>query len=953
MTRQLRILILEDRPADAELVMRELRKAGIPFTSNCVANEADFLAQLGGSPPDLILADYSLPSYDGLSALAATRKACPETPFIFVSGTLGEETAIEALHRGATDYVFKERLTRLAPAVQRAMCEIEKRTQRRQAQDSLRASDWSYQEMFNATHDAIFVHDAATGTVLAVNQRALEMSGYSREELLNQAGEVFRADGPFSHQEAVRRIRQAVAEGPQVFEWQSKRKNGELLWSEVALRGANIGGQGRVLAVVRDVTERKRVEQVLRQSEEYFRALTENALDLTAVLDPDSTIRYLSPSIQRVLGFTPAELVGRNPFELIHPEDVARTQEVFRAAVATPGGTVQTEFRFGHKDGSWCVLEAITRNLVQDPSVKGVIVNSRDVTARRQAERQIQHLNEVLRAVRQVDELIVHERNPQRLLAEACNILFRTRGYRLVWIARAESGSKRVVPAARAGTGVEFLDHATVTWDESETGRGPVGTALRTRRTCVCQNIATDPAFAPWRETLQAEGYASVAAAPMIHGDRLFGVVAIYGDCPGAFNDEELGLLSELAHDLAFTLQSIEDENERKALEQRLRQAQKMEAVGQLAGGVAHDFNNLLAVIRGNAELLLMDAKLPTPEAEECLKQVTAASERAANLTRQLLAFSRKQVMQSQPLILSDVIADLTKMLKRIIGEHIDMQCRYAAQLPFIRADPGMIEQVLLNLAVNARDAMPRGGQLLITTETASFDAAYARTHPEAAAGEFVCLMVSDTGTGIPPEHLPRIFEPFFTTKEMGHGTGLGLATVYGIVKQHQGWIEVASQLGAGATFKIFLPAIPTPAGTAATPRAEAALPGGSETILLVEDDSPVRMITRRVLENRGYKIYEATNAKEALDLWRSRPEEIALLLTDIVMPQGVTGRDLAEQMSVSNPTLKVILMSGYSADVIDKDTSFFQRTKSYFLQKPCSARTLLETVRACLDAKW
>ena len=247
---------------------------------------------------------------------------------------------------------------------------------------------------------------------------------------------------------------------------------------------------------------------------------------------------------------------------------------------------------------------------------------------------------------------------------------------------------------------------------------------------------------------------------------------------------------------------------------------------------------------------------------------------------------------------------------------------------------------------------MPQGGQLLITTESVTFDEARAPAHPEARAGQFVCLTVKDTGTGIAPEHLPRIFEPFFTTKEVGKGTGLGLATVYGIVKQHQGWIEVSSQPGAGATFTIFLPAIPPPVRTAATPQAETDLPGGTETILLVEDEYAVRMIARRVLESHGYKIYEAASAPEALELWRRRAKEIALLLSDMVMPEGVTGRELAEQLRATSPALKVIFMSGYSADVIAKDTDFFRRTESCFLQKPCSSRALLETVRGCLDAK-
>jgi PAS domain S-box-containing protein len=396
----------------------------------------------------------------------------------------------------------------------------------------------------------------------------------------------------------------------------------------------------------------------------------------------------------------------------------------------------------------------------------------------------------------------------------------------------------------------------------------------------------------------------------------------------------------------------LRDITGRRSLEQQLRQAQKMEAIGQLAGGVAHDFNNLLAVIRGTAELLMLVPDQHTAETRECLQQINTASERGAGLTRQLLAFSRKQTMQLQPLLLNDVIADLTKMLQRIIGEQTDLQCRYAAHLPCVQADVGMIEQVLVNLAVNGRDAMPRGGQLLVTTEAVTLDEAYAQANPEARAGEFVCLTVKDGGTGISPEHLPRIFEPFFSTKERDKGTGLGLATVHGIVKQHQGWIEVFSRLGEGATFRIFLPAIPGPVSKPAELQVELPLPGGTETILLVEDDYSVRLITRRVLEARGYQVHEAASARQALDSWHGRAEEIALLLSDVVMPEGLTGRELAEQMRASHPALKVVLMSSYSADVVGKDKEFFRVTRTSFLQKPWSARTLLETVRCCLDAR-
>ena len=394
------------------------------------------------------------------------------------------------------------------------------------------------------------------------------------------------------------------------------------------------------------------------------------------------------------------------------------------------------------------------------------------------------------------------------------------------------------------------------------------------------------------------------------------------------------------------------DITERKHLEQQLRQAQKMEAIGLLAGGVAHDFNNLLAVIRGSSEFLMLAPDQFSAETRECLNQITTASERGAGLTRQLLAFSRKQVMQPAPILLNGAVSDLAKMLKRVIGKQIDLKCRYEPQLPFVQADPGMIEQVLINLAINSRDAMPRGGQLLIATEVVDLDEARAHANPEARPGKFACIIVKDAGTGIPPEDLPRIFEPFFTTKELGRGTGLGLATVYGIVKQHQGWIEVSSQPGEGSTFTIFLPAIPKPVAKPSESTAEPPLPGGTETILLVEDDYSVRLITRRVIEARGYKVYEAASAREALDTWRGREQEIALLLSDVVMPEGITGRELAEEMRASHPGLRVILMSSYNADVISKDRNFFRLNRMFYLQKPWLARTLLETLRRCLDEK-
>jgi PAS domain S-box-containing protein len=395
------------------------------------------------------------------------------------------------------------------------------------------------------------------------------------------------------------------------------------------------------------------------------------------------------------------------------------------------------------------------------------------------------------------------------------------------------------------------------------------------------------------------------------------------------------------------------DITERKELEELLRQSQKMEAIGQLAGGVAHDFNNLLAVIRGNTELLLLKPGRFAAEESDCLKQVVAASERAAGLTRQLLAFGRKQMMQLQPLNLNDIVGNLTKMLKRIIGENIQLQCTYASRLPMVQADVGMLEQVIVNLVVNARDAMPEGGQLLLTTQVIHFAETSPPHHPEARAGEFVSLTVTDTGTGIATEHLSRIFEPFFTTKEVGKGTGLGLATVYGIVKQHQGWVEVASRLGKGSTFRVFLPAVQQPSTALGEPAPrEEKLRGGTETILVVEDDDAVRSLTRRVLENFGYRVRDAASGREALEVCRDHLAEIDLVLTDLIMPHGVSGRDLAEQLLTRRPALKALFMSGYSSEAIGPETQFIQQLKARLLQKPCPWRDLLRAVRESLDTE-
>ena len=392
---------------------------------------------------------------------------------------------------------------------------------------------------------------------------------------------------------------------------------------------------------------------------------------------------------------------------------------------------------------------------------------------------------------------------------------------------------------------------------------------------------------------------------------------------------------------------AFRDITEQRKLEEQFRQSQKMEAIGQLAGGVAHDFNNILAVIMMQAEVTGLVENLPA-EVRDDLRQIRASAERAANLTRQLLLFSRKQVMQPCQLDLNEVVSSLAKMLQRIIGVDVRLQLNLCPRPLLTRADAGMLDQVLMNLVVNARDAMPGGGQLFIETSEKVFTAAEAATIPEAAPGSHVCLRVTDTGSGIPPEILARVFEPFFTTKEPGKGTGLGLATVFGIVKQHDGALTVESEVGQGTTFRIFLRAQEVTAQSRAQESIKPQPRGGTETILLVEDEASVRRLTRVVLERAGYRVLEAAQGVEALQIWEREAPTIHLLLTDIVMPEGLSGLELAARLQTNKPGLRVIFTSGYSEEIAGRELALQEGQN--FLQKPASPQHILETVRRCLD---
>jgi signal transduction histidine kinase/ActR/RegA family two-component response regulator len=395
------------------------------------------------------------------------------------------------------------------------------------------------------------------------------------------------------------------------------------------------------------------------------------------------------------------------------------------------------------------------------------------------------------------------------------------------------------------------------------------------------------------------------------------------------------------------------DITERLTLEAQLRYSVKMEAVGQLAAGVAHDFNNILTIIQGHADLLLQSSG--DPKNEKSIRQISGAATRAGQLIRQLLMFSRKQVMQQRNIQLNEIIENISPMLRGLVGEHIAFEFNPAHGLPSLSVDVDMMEQVLVNLVINARDSMPRGGRLILTTSLETLDPVSTVFNPEARPGTFVCLKVRDTGSGMSAATLSHMFEPFFTTKEPGKGTGLGLATVYGIVKQHQGWVIVDSEVGAGSTFTIFLPGTGNPAQKVVSATSPVDMGGneklvrGDETILVVEDEAALRELVVNILQLCGYRTFEAETGIAALKVWDAHKHEIDLLLTDMVMPQGMSGRQLAERLQAEDAALKVIYTSGYSPGMAGKDIALLEGFN--FLAKPYPPSRLAAVIRECLDA--
>ncbi|HVU35190.1 MAG TPA: PAS domain S-box protein [Opitutaceae bacterium] len=930
----LRALFVEDDPNDATLMVDALTSAGFKLTWQRVETAAELTVALERGPWDVVLCDFTLPEFDSDQALRITLATVPDVPVIVVTGTIGEERLANTMRAGARDFVLKTRLERLAPAVQREVDSARVRLEQRRLEAQLQREQERFRALVEKSPEPLTVIDPR-GQVLYASPSAEQAFGYVPGEYAGRS--IFDFVHPNDVAPAKRELAAAVQRPDAGFtrELRWVRKDGTRRWIEVSgsnlLEDPAIGG---IVLAYRDVTERKSTEEERQQDRQRTEALLE--LLQSPTRSRDEVVQF---TVEQAVAMTQSEFgfVG-----FVDADETVLSAHPSAAVLSRCGmkARVPIDFRIAH-GGLWAAAIRERRPIMvndyaeANPLKKGVPEGH--LGLRRflavpvfRAGRAVMLCGLANKAEPYDDSDVLHV----RLFAEGVwGVLENNRNQQAL---RRNERHYRALMEQSLDVVAVLAKDGTVTYQSPSVERV----------------LGWQPA-----DVVGHSVFDFVHPDDRVTAERRFAELPDNAINDGTFRcrhrDGSWRSLDVITRnllgdpDVAGIVVNARDVTERKALEAQYLHAQRLEAFGQLAGGVAHDFNNILAVMLMDFSLIQAEPDL-TPAVAGWVKQLETLANRAAALTRQLLIFGRRQELEIQTLDLNGALENVCGLMRRLIGENITVDFRPAGRPLWVSADRGMIEQVVTNLCVNARDAMPEGGRLSVMLGAES------RRPPEADADaaprEMAYLAVADTGCGMTEEVRKRIFEPFFTTKPVGRGTGLGLATVYAIAKQHHGWIDVDTAPGRGSTFRVYFPIVATPPQMegAQSPRPEPT--GGTEDVLLVEDEALVRSTLAMCLLRGGYHVTEARDGLEAKRKWDEAGGNFAVLVTDMVMPEGVTGLQLAKQLLEAKPALHVVIVSGYSAEPISSAAPFASRI--IHLAKPCTPEQLLRAVRRAIEAK-
>jgi len=1006
---------------DAELIIDELRHAGYDPCWKRVQSEADFLREIMNLP-DVILCDYTMPQFDGLRAVTLLRESGLDLPFILISGTVGEDIAVEAMKQGASDYLLKDRTARLGVAIQRALDQKQLQRQRQQGEAELRRAHEALRQMLAhspAVNYTLRIHGQEVVPVL-VSENLERLLGFTPAEFMRYEWWVAGLH-PDDRERTLGALAKGIAQGGYSVEYRIRHKNGSYRWIEDSNRVVHdaAGKPNELVGVWTDIHDRKRAEQVVRESERRFREMLETVELIAMTLDKDGRVTFCNDYLLQLTQWKREEVLGADWFAKFIPESNTALKKLFLSTVAVGQIPPHYENPIKTKNGE---LRDITWNNTMLRDVAGNFIGTAslglDVTEGKRAEAALReseakfrelagHIDEVFWITNAAkNQMLYVSPGYEKVWGNTCESLYRSpetwmdaihpedrervlhaamtrqqngtydEEYRIIrpdksirWIrdrafpVRNEVGQvERVLGVARDITERKALEEDL---RKSEADfraafeNAAIGVALvDIDGHCLKSNRALQQLLALSEVELREKAFSEfthpedVGADLTLYGELIVGkrehyqIEKRYVRKTGEIVHGRLtaSMVREPSGKALYSIALLEDISEKKKLEAQFLRAQRMESIGILAGGVAHDLNNVLSPILMSCELLQI--KYCDEETRNLLGMIKGGAERGAELVKQILSFARGLEGRRISVQPKHLVRELVNIASKTFPKSICVESHLSRNLWAISGDPTQLHQVLLNLCVNARDAMPDGGVLTIAADNKSLENGSPALDAASKSGPYVVIKVTDTGCGIPAEIREKIFDPFFTTKEIGKGSGLGLSTSLGIVKSHGGFINLKSQPGKGSIFEVWLPAN-TSAQPSSAPVEEARLPRGrGELILVVDDEAALRSMTRQTLEAYGYIVLTATNGAEALAIYSRHKDGIAAVLTDVMMPV-MDGAALTLALKRLNPFVRVIAASGLSNG--EQETRVISVGAKRFLPKPYNAETLLNTLAEML----